>query len=411
MFQKFFTDTIQSKFIKELLRSTPLPTYKTVDDDDYIIAGCYYIYKSWIIRCNRTGYLNLMDTSYITVSEDLPISEDLYLLTGYKTKANFDIVGDYIFGQKYKFTENYISKYNFYDSDTHYWLGKYLRTYRDIYGIDLMPFYNCFNYKVISNFHMERTINYDENNNYSSTDIKLLNESDSRYKVLAVPIQFNKWYTIAIDSISPILYKAVLYGNLGLIYGTSESGEIINLSTEIQDTIIYKENTSFKNPFKIRIHNADKKLQQFEKYLYLFLQVPVDNQSALVVLEGDYTQNKGQKIFDFSCVNELTRIELNKLMISNLSLLQMNSKVNYAFPLVLVEYLLNSVITDYDDLWKNIYRTQLLANYINTPGVWDDGLRYVLFNKYMNTPNVDKIDVNGYVDSKLERYLLRKGGK
>ena len=38
---------------------------------------------------------------------------------------------------------NFISKESFYDSDTHYHLGEYLRYYRGQTGIDLMPLYNC----------------------------------------------------------------------------------------------------------------------------------------------------------------------------------------------------------------------------------------------------------------------------
>jgi len=48
-------------------------------------------------------------------------------------------------------SEQAISKSSYYDSDTHYRLGRYLRYIRDVYNINLMPFYNCYNYKSVNN--------------------------------------------------------------------------------------------------------------------------------------------------------------------------------------------------------------------------------------------------------------------
>ena len=56
MFQKFFTNTIQNKFIEAFLRNNPIPFIDTVIDGDLIIAnnsdttssekpGAFYIYR------------------------------------------------------------------------------------------------------------------------------------------------------------------------------------------------------------------------------------------------------------------------------------------------------------------------------------------------------------------------------
>ena len=54
MFQKFFTNTIESKFIKYLLSKTPLPLYPTISDGDYMVKDCIYIYRTSIIKCKKS---------------------------------------------------------------------------------------------------------------------------------------------------------------------------------------------------------------------------------------------------------------------------------------------------------------------------------------------------------------------
>ena len=92
---------------------------------------------------------------------------------------------------------------SYYDSETHYHLGQYLRCLRDIKGIDLMPFYNCFNHKYISDIRLNIDKPY--------IDIS----SDPNIQVLAIPIKFNQLYTIALDSSDRLLMKAIIYDDLG----------------------------------------------------------------------------------------------------------------------------------------------------------------------------------------------------
>lgn len=42
--------------------------------------------------------------------------------------------------------------------------------------------------------------------------------------MIAIPIKYNKTYTIAIDCAFPVLMKSVLYGNLGMVQDTGYSG-------------------------------------------------------------------------------------------------------------------------------------------------------------------------------------------
>ena len=126
MRQKFFTSTIQGRFIKALLHNTYLPIYNTISYGDYVIKDFIYIYKKTLLKCETSGIFG--------------------------ETAKLNTVSHYDFGEKYiKFTEKFQSSYQYYDSKTHEWLGKYLRCYRDIYDIDLMPFYNCFSNTYIPN--------------------------------------------------------------------------------------------------------------------------------------------------------------------------------------------------------------------------------------------------------------------
>lgn len=140
--QQFFTDTIESKFIKELLYKSNLPLLTTKSSGDYIVKDFFYIYDGSIIKCTKSG----------NIGDD----------------GEFSIYDDYELGKKYlNLTENHISKYNYYDTDTHEKLGDYLRVLRDVRGIDLMPYYNCFSYKTISGFEISSYIDISKYSKYT----------------------------------------------------------------------------------------------------------------------------------------------------------------------------------------------------------------------------------------------------
>ena len=57
----------------------------------------------------------------------------------------FDVIKPYVQGEYYPgVSSNYESNSALYDSNTHYYLGNYLRMLRDINNIDLMQYYNCY---------------------------------------------------------------------------------------------------------------------------------------------------------------------------------------------------------------------------------------------------------------------------
>ena len=125
--QKFLSDTAVSRYIKALLYNTYVPKYKSVFKDDIIVKDTKYVYKNNIILCTSTGTL---------------------LGTGkYKTVADYNQnVGNR------KICDNFMSKESYYDSTTHIKLGDFLRFYRSLTEINLLPLYNCFSNVYSSSF-------------------------------------------------------------------------------------------------------------------------------------------------------------------------------------------------------------------------------------------------------------------
>lgn len=384
--QKFLEDTIESRFIKALLYNTQLPTLSTVNNNDYIVKDFVYIYKKDLIKCTKSGYL-----------------WDML----YEDTAEFDIIDNYEFGDYYpKFTRNYISINNYYDEDTHKALGHYLRCYRDIYDIDLMPFYNCYGGKYSSEF-------------YLSIQEGIVARSNINYKVLIVPIKFNKTYTIAIDSPSKIILSAGFIRNADTVTVNEES--ITNLLYEnfINCTTSYP-NSNFLSPITYGLNLADveddsirQQLRRYESSLCLLVQIPYYNNSSAVVLEGDYTNVASRKIFDISALGTLSGGQQNKLFLSRLSLLKFNDHTIHPFSDRLIEFLLNNVIDSNETITKNIERIQKYVNYTDyfSPesavfDVWDPKLRKLVYDAYYKK-GANLYDVTGFVDKDVEKMLLR----
>ncbi len=385
---KYFTNTIQSKFIKNLLLNTPLPVYNTVREGDYILAPFVYINKCDIFRCTKSGFF-LKD-------------------------AEVDPISHFSFGNTYpKFTERFMSDSLYYDVQTHKQLGHYLRTYRDCYDIDLMPFYNCWCNEYISNYYIAAS--------------GVVQGDNSAYKVAMVPIKFNRKYTIAADSSSVVMIAPIYQENNQLIPAWSGSisfdltedlcsrNEYVNVRKELS--------CSFKRPFTVEIQNRDGDRnatvhQRNEKYLYLLIQFMSTVDTTLVVLEGDYTNLSCNEIYNFQQYvdvdydgeivteeNHISSVELDKMMLSDIDLLQFSNKEQRPFSNRLVEFLLNNVITPRDEVSLDIKLAQ--RNRMTQTGVWDNNLRRAVYRDYMLSKHTRKIDITGYVDKDVENAIMK----
>ena len=477
---EFFKNSIESKFIKYLLSYTPLPIFPTISSDDTIIEGCIYIYKDKIIKCTKTGRFNGINANefiddHLYVNENLVITDDDYVLRHYNPKnkkydiflpdegkeggkyydnetgkwinknipgiggltvtddivryyyrpvAEYEILDDYSFGESFpNITQRFISNVSYYDTETHRFLGEYLRCLRDIYGLDLMPLYNCFD--------------YDSTDKFSLTADGIVEEQSLKSKVLLVPIKFNKTYTIAIDCDFPVLVKSVFYkDNLLKDIDNSSFTDLLHenvtrfnglrFSSPVTYTIsndtsadFYMSNNTFESEEQFlenekksieRKKEVDKILQEHEKYLYLAIQLPKTNASSIVVIEGDFSSIADNYIASAEGINKLSDRQLSLIFRSKLSLLNSNTEKQIPYSDKLISYLLQYTIDCREQIDENVETIETEINY-HPPleefvkGIWDVDLRYTLYNRYMNLKNIDwitKLDILGFVDKDIE---------
>lgn len=432
MLQEFFKTSMYCKAIKYILSQTALPLYRTITSDEYIIQGCTYIYKDKILQCTKSGmFLGLNTANYtedhlyvnehITVSDDpdyvkvrkfVPIDGELksvyeydYLKVTddvirqyYRPFAEYRIVDDYEFGQFIPgMTHYHISNVNYYDSQTHRYLGEYLRCLRDIKGIDLMSLYNCFTYQFADNVYISP----------KTKRTYIEEELPSTSKVALIPIKFNKKYTIALDCPFKVYLKSIFYKDYLL---RDLDGESL-LTERLTETFKSFNSISFKHPITYEIKVDEPDMLKYEKYLYLAIQLPSENTSSITVLEGDYTTISDLYVSDVSSMDLIPDAQVSNIFKTQLSLLSHNDNKQHPFSNKLIEYLLENTIDSRELVNENISKIETEVGY--TPrfkGHWSNTLRYILYNKYMNLDNSTKLvkkDILGFVDSELEDAISR----
>lgn len=307
-----------------------------------------------------------------------------------------------------------------YDSDTHEYLGDYLRFIRDYYNINLMSLYNCFNNKICSNLyyrHKIQTTNQDfdesqeestENSRHKET-YRVFDAKDSKYRIYAIPVKLFSNYIIAVDCSYEIEMFCGFYKTT--LDTTEKAKDLINKT--------YKKinRTFFNQPFlydKLNVSywnfDSDCLIQEGNEYpnflnekiitrwdiinkeqdLKLFIKIPASCSSSIVILEGDYRNYNDFKYYpiclnpDGSVFNENTddatkartiwKYEQNHSVInfddkagienstfkpiSKIQLLAFNTGESYPFADRLVEYLTGSTITSAETIPDNIKRVQ-----------------------------------------------------
>lgn len=385
--QRFLTDTASSRIVSYILNNIPIPVPPTARDLDYVMSGFVYIYKNDIISVTKTGYLHMFDDQ--------------------AKCAQYDVIDSYEFGESNpKITQRLIPVNNYYDSSTHKWLGEYLRKYRDIVGIDLMPFYNCFCNEYTSDY----VVTEDSGVQLSTSD---------NYKVAEIPIKFNQTYTIAVDSPTGISFGAC-FMNEGVLLSVAGDDLSDSLFKSMSGSCKYYSLSNFLSPLTFKLDlssvsssSARAKLFRNEKYLKLLVQVPKECLSSIVVLEGDYTDLGHQKVINVEKLDALSEKEVDSVFLSNLSLLKLNDCVNYAFSDRIIEYFLNNVISFENTIKNNVLRVQDAVGYqavygdsSYTKDVWNRKLRKLVYEYCFNYDNSVE-DINGYVDRDSEYILLQ----
>lgn len=320
-------------------------------------------------------------------------------------------------------------KNNIYDSYTHIYLGDYLRFIRDYLHLDLMSLYNCFTYDMPSNY------------NYIIKDVDSFNTSDNAYKLYMLPVKHNQKYLIAIDCNTSISCICDYYENNNIINFEGREGIVKESYKKIaglkfsRPFVVDPENTSsIASALTIETPKFTKKNLPYENNLKLFIKVPKENTSSIVVLEGDYSQGCNIYFDD----NHIAQIANNPLQyqllnssgdyydatkykyISKPSLLYLNTQNKVLLATRLIEYLSENVV----DLLSEDYNIKKLQRRLSVSldnahrpikkyldftygyGVWNNKIQHALANFILdNKLNNIYLDTLFYMDKDIEKEL------
>lgn len=264
--QEFNKVSTVSNFIKQLLNTTYLPSIRTVVPGDYILQDSLYILSCSIINCTKSGYI---------YSPDLP--QDSVLAEYYEE-------AEYTFGTKNdKVCSNFQSNCEGYDSITHEQLGKYLRSLRDMYGLNLLPLYNCFSNNVLPSHHI--------------FDNRVTKEyADFRTKIYKVPIRFNTDYTVCIENIGETTIAPAFIKNNNLLkIGKNNAGRNVDITNDYisihtTDVISTYAGLRFYDPLVVRFNNIPETRQVVKKTLTKTtpIKIDIDKYSISKYLEPVY---------------------------------------------------------------------------------------------------------------------------
>lgn len=403
---KFNDNNIYVGYIKQLLKDFNLPRCQVYDEE-------------------KSVYYKVFD--YNNKNKDFTVfikNKSLCRLAKKNNEIFEEELLTYNFNDKIKnLTDNLHIKSNIYDSDTHKYLGDFLRFIRDYTGLDLMQMYNCFTNEspvnlVIKDFNID--------------------SSDYNYQLYILPIKFNKVYTIGLDCSSKVTLVTCNY----------ENKDIVN--TKIPNTFKHVSGSKFNKPFLFespKVSSTDMLVN--EDTLKLIIKIPSSCRSSIVVLEGDYTRgcdlfNTGDRqILASTCSTEMVDNNLFKYMIesgkdvnkeilvnyyiSRPQLLYLNTEQCYLLADRLLEYLSRNTIDSNEEIEDNIkalqreissynFKMKYLNGHSYIPdfyGAWDNAIREALYNYvYKSTETGDRtkvlnnyFDMLGYYDKDIEYRL------
>lgn len=262
---KFNNNNIFTGYIKQLLKSFNLPMCRIYNKNEFQyyknISGIQYLQND-ILKCTGTE----QEKTYVYNAIIPNLTKNLQITN------------------------------TTYDSYTHEYLGDYLRFLRDYSYLDLMSMYNCFSNSVCTNLH----INYEVATNQNI----IFDTNDPNYKIYAIPVKLFKEYTIALDCQEPIEICCGIYNK------TLNTADYVEALVEhtykringclFNQPILYS-NLAVPNYFDRETISKSQKIAtaeefvnniapalQSEKDLKLFLKIPFNNNSSIVVLEGNY---------------------------------------------------------------------------------------------------------------------------
>lgn len=398
MFQEFYKDTLGGRYIKSLLAQTPIPVFESVVDGDHIIAGCYYVYRRFIIKCNTSGIIKVSEQEALYPSDE--VFPSVFLFPGYGYRQATFYVKCIVDEYNPKTHSTFTSTMNSYDPDTHYQLGRYLRYELTRTGLNLFPFYNCYSGKRLLDVELTK----------GDHEVIVNRTSTQKYKLVAVPILFGHTYTINIDCPTEVLMRAIVYDDSGYVEAEKLPKELVK---SLNESGVIKSRLMFNTGVKFRIETDSIQSYMFQRNLYLVIQLPITNNSSIVVLEN--FSNKKGVFCDEEDIREYTFV--------NPSLLAMNTRKSFAFSDRLIEYLVGNVIHQDDKITNNIKLVQegltkfsqdyksTFVKKRNKYGIWNDDQSRILMSlveDYSRKHNI--YDQDGNFNKDTLQLLSTRGG-
>lgn len=240
-----------------------------------------------------------------------------------------------------------------YDSYTHMYLGEYLKFIRDYHDINLLSLYNCFaNEIIVQNNHKYILIPVRYNTTYSiftnSTHIRYM--VTDRVRDVESTIDFTNPTALS-KSTNP--YCIIL----NIPPATPQSIDMDGLNVVSRYSALYKEHD-----------------------LKVIMEVPLEDYSPIVVLEGNYSNYRPyfsniqinyerNDSGDYRYQGEYGRIFGDNIGANNFQLVNTLEHGDISYPIAdrLIEYLIGNVITDKDPISRNIIdaKRKLGRRYLN----------------------------------------------
>lgn len=105
MLHEFFKNDVEKDFVQAIINNTPLSIYEPVRDYDYIVKDATYLYKRYVIKCVKSGYIRDNDNA-----------------------GKFKIIDKFTYSElKENVNKLHFCNCAYYDNQTHFLLGEYLR--------------------------------------------------------------------------------------------------------------------------------------------------------------------------------------------------------------------------------------------------------------------------------------------
>lgn len=431
-------------YLKQLLSSVAIPTIRVIPTDT---DGTYNFKESHIIK--TIPYPDSCDFTipYIKDSKIQCLKDD-----GWHTlipDATTLLSGQDLLGYTQTLTDPGI----YYSTETHEYLGDFLRFLRDAYGLNLMSLYNCFNKRYSKKLNFSFTLDTGDKINFSSTD--------KNYKIYMIPVKLFQKYTIATDCPEGLELCCGFYSSgtdTSKINASLHKQTHVKLNqtffnqpilyTKLYDSAWLQDNGNNRNlftkSFKERegLNSTENNITRWdiakkEHDLYLFLKMPINHTKTITILEGDYLdynkitiKNKvSANAATKSIVHSLEKVNNHEIInfentnfeffaqqvfkpISQLQLLAINSADSYPFADRLVEYLLGNVITHLDAIEDNVLRLQQIQKDEHyspaLKGFWESNTRLRIYDFFMNNSQPTN-SISGQATDIPGRYTLING--